>query len=419
MRRGIKKKIRKIIVTAILGVSMLLCCSCGDNKKDVEYFGTEENGTSGGDAANNGHAVSAAPIAEQIGAENKWTERVKNSNAVAGYINVNAIVDTPDTNIINVAEAKLKTYNEEEQKEILKTLGMGNATLEKSEFNGKQSFEYTSEQDGRIYRTGFSGNNFSYVLTNVGDTLDIEEGYSFSPLVRDRDERTDYGISENQCELTKDEVEDIAYDFVKKLGLKDFEIAEINAKAWQMAKRVDSEEEAYTSYQENGEWVHLGESKTIYNGAEVKLFRRIEGMQLTPMELYAVKNVYDEAYDMYVGVTADGAPVNEKLTLTITEAGVVSAYYDNAIEGVEITDRNVELASYPDICASLKENLEKYEADMQLGSFTDMKLMYYGVEPEDGKEKCEIVPAWVLMVDTYFWIAVDARDGSVICTAGW
>ncbi len=419
MRNIFQKRSHKIMLAALVAFSMLLCCSCENKKKDVEYFGTEAKGASGGDASDNGHAISSAPIAEQLGASDKWVERVKSSNSAAGYMDVHAIVDAPDINIVNVAEAKIKSYNEEEQKEVLKALGMGNAILDESEDEDYKIFDYTSKQDGRIYCATFNGNNFSYSLANISEMLEIEEGYCFANLVTSSSSGTDYNISENKCELTEEEVENIAYDFTKKLGLRDFEIVKICAKEWQIAKQVDSEEEALSAYTVDDEWVYLGESKSIYDGAEVMLFRRIDGMHLTPMEIDAVKTVYDEETDTYVGVTAEGAPLCETLSLTITEDGVVCAYYNNAIEAVEITDRNVELASYDDICASLREALEKYETSMPIGSFTEMKLVYYGVEPKDDNGTCTIVPAWLLMATSDCWIAVDARDGSQLCISGW
>lgn len=418
MRDVLKKKNHTVVVAALLVFSVQLCCSCENKKKDVEYFGTEANGASNGDASDNGHAISSAPILEQIGASDKWVERVKSSNSAAGYMDVRAIVDAPDINIVNVAEAKIKTYDEAEQKEVLKALGMGNAILDESEDEDYKEFDYTSEQDGRIYCATFNGNNFSYSLENIGEILEIEEGYRFANLVTSGSSGTDYNISENKCELTEEEVESIAYDFVKKLGLRDFEIVKISAKEWQIAKQVDSEEEALSAYTVDDEWVYLGESKTIYDGAEVMLFRRIDGMHLTPVELDAIKTVYDEETNTYVGVTVEGAPLCETLSLTITEDGVVCAYYNNAIGAVEITDRNVVLASYDDICASFCEALEKYETSMPIGSFTEMKLMYYGVEPKDGNGTCTIVPAWVLMATPDCWIAVDARDGSQLCISG-
>ncbi|MDE6025390.1 MAG: hypothetical protein K2G45_08050 [Lachnospiraceae bacterium] len=407
----------KIIVAGLMTASLLLCCSCGNKKEDIEYFGTEESGASNGDAADKSHVISDAPIAEQIGAQDKWDERINNANSSASAVNIHAVVNVPNTNIVNVAEAKAKKYDEEEQKEILKSLKIENAELDEEEYDGGGKVStYTFNEDGYNYCMIFYEWDWTYGIVDLTDVIEVEEGYVVTPFSTGLDAaNTDYNISDNRCTLTQDEVEDLAYDFVKKLGLRDFEITKISAKSWEVAQIVD-EAESVSGYMEGDEWIYFGQSESFYDGAEIRLSRRMEGMHLSPVPLYAINTAYDEETDTWFGMPVEREPLNEELSLIITDKGVVSAHYSQGVEITEITDRSVALMSFDDICASMREHFEKYEIRDSLDTFKEMRLMYYGASSEDD-EKYEVVPAWVLIANATQWIAVDARDGSLICSS--
>ncbi len=207
---------------------------------------------------------------------------------------------------------------------------------------------------------------------------------------------------DNHCEISLEEAQKMAEDFIQGLGYTGFSCCRIDALSW-----CDMEEESPVPYED---------------GYQFTFYREIDGIAINQDKSIfgCLKHgAYDKDYNMV-----------EVFDVSVTDVGVIeaSAYYLH--EEKEILTENTKLLSYQQVKDVFKSVLSEDPAYFQFIATTEtlnvLELTYYLMEEED---TAVVIPVWRLSKqDTHFDIdaqenvaeiamfavMINAIDGSVI-----
>lgn len=285
-------------------------------------------------------------------------------------------------NMIKLAEEEGDTawaaYMENELNGLLKQLP--NALEEYPEAGDYSGFEFlgkvgTTEYMLRVYN-GSEGGSASGVMFSYGpyggykwlrqnivsDNVQVCSSAHYSLYSEEMD---------NASDISMDEAEDIARDFMTEMGIEDVGVSEAADLIWE-----------YRNFNGN---LLLNET----NGYYFKFLRLIDGVQTYNGNVGSVDNL--QFNDKYVNI-----PV-EEYTLYVYDNQVVGAKWNQVIGNILDVEENVELLSYDEIIECLnKEAYKYYEKYLTLYNkikFNDVRLTYYPVGDDEGKYK--YIPAWV------------------------
>ena len=225
----------------------------------------------------------------------------------------------------------------------------------------------------RIYngdeKTGFMG--ISFMLTLYSDELMIRP---YSGALVAATNWGDYSLyeDENQSEMTVDEAELIARDFISEFGITDISLTETSVLIWEY---MDSDD-TVTNYEVDGYMFEF--SKTINS-----------------VEIY--KGNVDYADNLQVNDATFSVPV-ETYRITVYDGKVIGAYWTQISSSFN-DEEAVELLSFDEILASVNENAgayyEKYPTMYSRVEFNDVRLSYFAVSDDDKTYK--YIPVWLFL----------------------
>ena len=208
---------------------------------------------------------------------------------------------------------------------------------------------------------------------------------------------------ENECELDRQEAEQLARDFTRKAGFSELLLKETRDLVWTFAR--------------NG---RLGDEERFADGW---MFSFAAGADEVAFDSFGV-----EGEDIYrVGKEEYQAEKKYSLycsmNVYVTERGVIEVNYYYPIDVQSVTP-GVKLLSLKDIKEIVKNNMDEYagfyieKGKGLVGAirFTYMELVYYRLSDPDHADRFTYIPAWRLRRDgnQQLYYIVNAMDGSVI-----
>lgn len=465
MRREDKKtknKLKKTAVAAVAGIILMQTAFTGCGKKDVDY---NVNGNQSQTAADEKGSSSEEGIARKLGIPEACNETIDVGNSGIESIVINdSNIQIPDTDKMNVEHFTAKAVDNEVKKRIAETLfeqdkGIyvfdeenqtksdieeqidiyksmieeaqedGNdawATYLESEMKGLES-KLTSAPDSYPEAGNYEGEMFlgtkddmDYILgvidcQNNEDVSGLGTYVYFGPKLEYFDLRpyegasfaycSEYndmgGISANTSEMTKEEAEEIAENFISDIGIKGIIKTETTDLIWE-----------YISADGMG-------VATESDGYVVRYSRAISNTI-----------TYTASFDSVDNLQTDNgyleAPV-EKYSIYVYDGKVITANWTQIATEADSVEENIELLSYEQMIekanTEISKYYEKYSTRYKNIEFNDVRLTYYIVS--EGENKYKYIPVWVFAAYTELQdsdgasrpeqlVIMNAMDGSVI-----
>lgn len=315
-------------------------------------------------------------------------------------------------NMIELSEEEGDTagtaYMENELNGLLKQLP--NAPEEYPEAGDYSGFEFLGKTEGveymlRIYNGSENGSASGVLFTYgpyggykwlrqniVSDSVQVYSSKYYDLYS---------GQMDNAADISMDEAEDIARDFMAEMGIEDVGVAEAADLIWE-----------YRDYNGN---LLLNEADGYY----FKFLRLINGVQTYNGDTGSVDNL--QFHDKSINI-----PVEEYI-IYISDNKVIGAKWNQVIGSITNIEENVKLLSYDEIMECLNQTAyayyERYLTLYKKIKFNDVRLTYYLIGDADGKYK--YIPAWVFSqydeaadvdnsVNPVQLLVVNAVDGTVI-----
>lgn len=212
---------------------------------------------------------------------------------------------------------------------------------------------------------------------------------------------------DNHCELSLEEAEAMAEDFIQSLGYTNFSCGQINALSWN-----DSSDNIDFDKVEN----------CYIDGYDFTFYRDIDGVVMgTDKTVFGClkHGAYDKDYGMI-----------ESICVAVTDAGVIAMNAGYLHEEKEILSERTSLLSYEQVkdrfLFLLSDDPSYFEYIDSIESLNVLELTYYMLEEEDASV---IIPVWRLeqqkssydidiqadIIDEVTYVLmINAIDGSVI-----
>lgn len=386
----------------LLGIGVMLTASlitaCGEEKNiDYSIDGMEEELQPESDSSNDGKSA-----VSQFAEETKWSEvwTIETGEEETVEITIEADIILPDAEEMSVVEVTVPEMDEAFKERIVKEI-FEEGNVYYREEDSEESFVLEDEYGADEYLGEMAEIDFVLWFGKTGDGAFTGDGFDqwfnlFPENNRDvcPEEYEEYThflahsfmtmekynrIAENECEISQEEAEKIAENFLAELGLEYPVLAEARPLIWG--------DETLTS-------------DTVYdwpaNGYVFTYDYGLGKVSFTSSASYA--------YETY-SVEDDVAQYSmlARVMVYVTDKGVISMYMGNPVETVNMYEK-VELLALETIKEIMKEEVEAgYEnfhfvhmMSAQELQFTRMELIYFRVRDKQNAEHYTYVPAWRL-----------------------
>ncbi len=266
---------------------------------------------------------------------------------------------------------------------------------------------YLINYDSKEYIVQFPTINVTDYYTSNGDlSIHIEDyidvynenrtGDVYSKLILEPQE-IDY-LGDNICNITQEEAEENAIDFVDKLQLGKFKV-------------VDKYPLSIKCYDENDL------SEIVYDGYTFVMYREIDGVCVEGDDWGSVITHPGAEIDYTSGNLSYPGYGYDKIIICVNDDGVVRFDYSTPLRIESVLSDDVKLLSYEKIQSIIRTEIISQEC-YKYNTFKKLELVYYPVKDKNNKGKYTIVPIWLLKSYDYndikSYVAVNAIDGSVV-----
>ncbi len=467
MKRNYIKRKMLILLTMATGVTALFS-GCGKDK--VDYVTdeamevTEDNNTTDASSWMPKDNVWEEAINEELGVKIEAKVTIPETTSVNVYEAQKKIYDTPEakkeflTNLssqvykfeipyrskqeiqseIDTVELWIENYNtflEPDDKEYIRVTNLleeykgyyeaaqdvltpaddysGNIYM--LEYNGSEYIiEFTSNnQDNATETDAFYYDSYSFINIYLRDKTKQYENYE--EMMENYVEITDMPADDfyeydNICDITEEEAQKVALDFIEQLDIGDYTCINSEDKKYAGVKGGD-----FPSYD------YWCDGYTFY------FSRRLDDITFDYDVYFNSMLLSVQAFDYFSEKYGDrffGYSENysfEELEITVNDTGVVAMQYINPIEITDVLGEDVELLPFETVQDIIVEELlnnPQYECPM---TFSNMELYYYTDINQEDDNKFGVVPIWRLSdVDRQgddeaeYFIAVNAIDGTIV-----
>lgn len=400
MRKIIWKRL--LCVGLVTGLTTGFLTGCGE-EKDVDYRidGVMEEAQTG----EHGGKSEVGQFADEKNWSEVWTITENVNEAVE--VTVDADIILPEAEEMSVVEVKVPEFGAEYKEKLLKRMFQGEIYYGDAEHIPEEDLEenyipaeeyeidlYIGKRDGKRFQVFFYADEAEEVWQSITQGIlyaarDFEDicpkgyekytTYKEHPYVSSFDKSD---MTENECELSEAEAEELARGFVDVLGLEYPILAYTKPLLW--GDDSISEENAY-NWPANGYVFHYeyGVEDILFSG-------------------YGKEAEYTQFSNWKLGEESQYSMAAE-LTVYVTEQGVIQMNVHNPIETTDVTE-NVKLLPLDAVKEIMREETQKeYEQFRFLHSvrntelyFNRMELIYFRVRDKENAGQYSYVPAWRL-----------------------
>lgn len=270
-------------------------------------------------------------------------------------------------------------------------------TIRENDFQGER---YIGKRDDIQYCLDFSDHSINFSPLEQEDVYpDRAKGFDGYVSYRFGEQE---GLK-NECNRQKKEAEELARDFMQKMGFAELVLKEAKDLVWDLSRKGNP-----------------GGNECFADGWKFSFAAGADGVAFDSFgtEGDSVYRVGNEEYP-----AKKNYPLGCSMEIYVTDRGVIEAGYYSPIEIQSVTP-GVKLLPLKDIKEIVRSSMGEYaqfyidKGKKLVGAirFTYMELVYYRLDDPDDKNKFTYIPAWRLRRsgDQQLYYIVNAIDGSVI-----